>query len=120
MAGASTGNRRGGGLSVVATDGCGYESPEDDSGAAAPHRPMRQDRDRVQVRDLEAGGCDSPLSLTGMVNKARHLGDKVTILDRIACFRWTWFTMTMATGGIANVLYSRKFNMLGCGSGVYI
>jgi len=26
--------------------------------------------------------------------------------DRIRHFTWTWFTMTMATGGIANVLYT--------------
>ena len=26
--------------------------------------------------------------------------------ERIRHFTWTWFTMTMATGGIANVLYS--------------
>lgn len=26
--------------------------------------------------------------------------------ERVRHFMWTWFTMTMATGGIANVLYS--------------
>jgi hypothetical protein len=29
--------------------------------------------------------------------------------ERIRHFTWTWFTMTMATGGIANVLYTRMF-----------
>jgi hypothetical protein len=31
---------------------------------------------------------------------------KVGIRDRVGCYTWTWFTMTMATGGIANVLHS--------------
>lgn len=31
---------------------------------------------------------------------------KVSVRDRIGCLTWTWFTLTMATGGIANVLYS--------------
>lgn len=36
-------------------------------------------------------------------DKARH-GGRVGIRDRIACFQWTWFTSTMATGGVANVI----------------
>ncbi|KAK7211615.1 hypothetical protein V2G26_018793 [Clonostachys chloroleuca] len=30
---------------------------------------------------------------------------KVSIKDRIKCYQWTYFTMTMATGGVANVIY---------------
>ncbi|KAF1959870.1 C4-dicarboxylate transporter/malic acid transport protein, partial [Byssothecium circinans] len=33
--------------------------------------------------------------------------------ERIRHFTWTWFTMTMATGGIANVLYSVPFQFRG-------
>lgn len=32
--------------------------------------------------------------------------NKVRFRDRVGCLTWTWFTLTMATGGIANILYS--------------
>ena len=35
---------------------------------------------------------------------------RVGFRDRVRCFTWTWYTMTMATGGIANVLYSSKYS----------
>jgi hypothetical protein len=31
---------------------------------------------------------------------------KLPIRERLRHFTWAWFTMTMATGGIANVLYA--------------
>ncbi|KAK2605908.1 hypothetical protein QQS21_003634 [Conoideocrella luteorostrata] len=34
---------------------------------------------------------------------------KVTLKDRVACYQWTYFTMTMATGGIANVLHASYY-----------
>ncbi|KAF5006117.1 hypothetical protein FDECE_7489 [Fusarium decemcellulare] len=35
---------------------------------------------------------------------------KVGIRDRIACYQWTYFTMTMSTGGVANVIHSLKWD----------
>ncbi|KAI0834286.1 voltage-dependent anion channel-domain-containing protein [Hypoxylon sp. FL0890] len=47
-------------------------------------------------------------SLARMISNARKpkRGKKISIRDRICCYQWTWFTMTMATGGVANVLHS--------------
>ncbi|KAH6891154.1 voltage-dependent anion channel-domain-containing protein [Thelonectria olida] len=35
---------------------------------------------------------------------------KVGIRDRIACYQWTYFTMTMSTGGIANIMHGLKWH----------
>ncbi|KAI0885031.1 voltage-dependent anion channel-domain-containing protein [Annulohypoxylon maeteangense] len=50
----------------------------------------------------------NPDSLARMISNARKHkgGQKIGIRDRICCHQWTWFTMTMATGGVANVFYS--------------
>ncbi|KAF5247999.1 hypothetical protein FAUST_405 [Fusarium austroamericanum] len=31
---------------------------------------------------------------------------KIGLRDRIACYQWTYFTLTMSTGGIANIIHS--------------
>jgi hypothetical protein len=36
----------------------------------------------------------------------QRLPPKLGFKHRMRHFTWTWFTMTMATGGIANVLYA--------------
>ena len=33
--------------------------------------------------------------------------------ERLRHFTWTWFTMTMATGGVANVLYQVPYRFPG-------
>ncbi|KAK3989775.1 malic acid transport protein [Cladorrhinum sp. PSN332] len=61
--------------------------------------------------DLFGGSPPPDDSLAERMMRASRAGKlgkngKVGLRDRICCFRWTWFTMTMATGGIANVLHS--------------
>lgn len=95
------------------TGGSGYESPvDDDCQFPPPLRPLNQ-------HHLRSLGCQDPApdpehsaganTLNGMLAKAQRMRARVSIGDRIACFRWTWFTMTMATGGIANVLHTRAY-----------
>ncbi|KAK1508474.1 C4-dicarboxylate transporter/malic acid transporter [Colletotrichum tamarilloi] len=50
----------------------------------------------------------SPNNAKPTLEKHFSLG-KVGIRDRIACHTWTWFTMTMATGGMANVIHSLPY-----------
>ena len=42
---------------------------------------------------------------------AHSILDKLHWRDRIRHFTWTYFTMTMATGGIANVLYTGTISL---------
>jgi len=57
--------------------------------------------------------CGSTIPSRGIISQSEEheaSPSKVSRLrDRIRCYTWTWFTMTMATGGVANVLYSTPF-----------
>jgi hypothetical protein len=44
------------------------------------------------------------------IHERRH---KLSFKERIRHFTWTWFCLTMATGGIANVLYTVPFRFHG-------
>ncbi|RFN50864.1 malic acid transport protein [Fusarium flagelliforme] len=44
-----------------------------------------------------------------MATSEKTQSQKVGIRDRIACYQWTYFTLTMSTGGIANILHSLKW-----------
>ncbi|KAF2712676.1 hypothetical protein K504DRAFT_372809 [Pleomassaria siparia CBS 279.74] len=46
-------------------------------------------------------------------NSEETAKDNLSFRERIRHFTWTWFTMTMATGGIANVLYTVPFRFHG-------
>lgn len=47
---------------------------------------------------------------------AHSILDKLHWRERIRHYTWTFFTMTMATGGISNVLYTGKLSLRGLGS----
>jgi hypothetical protein len=54
-------------------------------------------------KDIEDADEKSEVSLEENISILK----KVAWRQRIKHFTWTWFTMTMATGGIANVMYGR-------------
>ncbi|RSL42358.1 hypothetical protein CEP53_012231 [Fusarium sp. AF-6] len=120
--------------SLLAT---GYESPSEENppfiAGAGDATPVQIDRPVTAVRPplvqrpsyIAAIAPDDRRNPTRMLNSAstptsnslNHVmaiaekspvTPKVGIRDRIACHRWTYFTMTMSTGGVANILHSRK------------
>ncbi|EGZ70553.1 hypothetical protein NEUTE2DRAFT_158935 [Neurospora tetrasperma FGSC 2509] len=98
---------------------CGYESPSElEDGYITPdpthHRPGAPSEPfwatSSASRRQKGGGNNTPMkaSMDDVLTKGRNLSKrKVSLRDRITCYQWTWFTMTMATGGVANVLHSR-------------
>ncbi|KAH8821304.1 voltage-dependent anion channel-domain-containing protein [Xylogone sp. PMI_703] len=109
------------------------EVPE--NGYASPRVP---DSDHDPIDDMHMGSEALPRRMTFMINEDETLvavegppmrppssdkteeksldqlesqggQKKVGIRDRISCYTWTWFTMNMATGGIANVLHAIPF-----------
>lgn len=62
-------------------------------------------RPRVHSHPVER---DAPISLDH-VQMIQVGGDELPVLgwkERVRHFTWTWFTLTMATGGIANVIHN--------------
>lgn len=55
-----------------------------------------------EERNEELQSAEEESADESAVEEPRPVGFR----DRIGCYTWTWFTMTMATGGIANVLHS--------------
>jgi hypothetical protein len=62
----------------------------------------------VQGNNAQALRDDTSMTELGQQSDEEGTKKKYGIRDRIGCFTWTWFTMTMATGGIANVLHTSK------------
>jgi hypothetical protein len=82
----------------------GYESPDDEHQFFGPPQRLKsspaaipQRRHHATASLLERGEpSSSHASLNHLTLKAKNMRGKVGIRDRIACFQWTWFTMTMA------------------------
>ena len=79
--------------------GLGY-LPNDTSHHRLPHTPTTPGR----LQRPSLGGC-GPSTNASVASLGERLLDKLQWSERIRHFTWTFFTMTMATGGIANVLY---------------
>lgn len=90
--------------------GLGYESPTEHtavSALAANHLIHRlNELDRNGARSDEGPRRRQQANVDQIVSEIDKEIQTVSIKDRITCFRWTWFTSTMATGGIANVIAS--------------
>jgi hypothetical protein len=74
---------------------------------AVPTRPQTGDRSHSFVHSLAVAFTsrhdDQPEAEKSAEDDAKDPA-KLPFRERIRHFTWTWFTMTMATGGIANML----------------
>ncbi|KAI1426321.1 voltage-dependent anion channel-domain-containing protein [Xylaria sp. FL1777] len=101
-------------LSVPYPPEDGYRTPSPDGlftrrvPPSSPHRPRGLDRNHSTnpFQDAPQYNDESLARIISIARKETMRHGKIGIRDRICCFQWTWFTMTMATGGVANVLYS--------------
>lgn len=130
-------------LCVPAMPGeAGYESPGEtefnmsmgsslvtDSKSPRPSRPTTARTVSTRfIPQIPPGsglpGTSQPnLSSIDMVVEKRPIPHKVRFKDRVKLYQWTWFTMTMATGGIANLLHSIAYRtdwLWGIGMAFYI
>lgn len=89
----------------------GYESPRlpENEGRSVGNR-INRNRDGRTSAFRGENRRDLGESERGAVEEVET--KKLGFRDRVGCYTWTWFTMNMATGGIANVLHSS--NRPGC------
>jgi hypothetical protein len=102
----------------------GYESPLDE--LFSQPNSMREQIHRLAYTHDGVGSLAEGESRESQMHIIRGSGGEnqqvvaqvgirtVGLRDRIGCYTWTWFTMTMATGGIANVLHSSNASHLLC------
>lgn len=90
--------------------GLGYESPTEHNSVAtlAANHLIHRLNELENAHATNNGPPPHAVSVDALLsqNEKPPRRSGVSIKDRIACFQWTWFTSTMATGGVANVLAS--------------
>ncbi|KAK7977972.1 hypothetical protein PG996_004019 [Apiospora saccharicola] len=90
----------------------GYITPHEEhfvSGAS----PLESGLQERRILNLNQYQAPNPASLAKMLSNAQKQGGqstKVGLRDRICCHQWNWFTMTMATGGVANVIHTLPYD----------
>lgn len=91
----------------------GYESPTENTVTTAlatnhlMHRLSELEQNQRQKQNVgQIRPPQEAMNMDDLVAQKTHGRKPVGIKDRVACFQWTWYTSTMATGGIANVLAS--------------
>lgn len=90
--------------------GLGYESPTEHTVDRTVTSALATNHLFHRLSELQQTQRGQNIALDDLVSKVEKTRTPkvVGIKDRIACFQWTWFTSTMATGGVANVLASGK------------
>jgi hypothetical protein len=78
------------------------------NGKQGLHNGEEKDGDNSNTKDSEDSDDDEHTQdrEDRQTDEEGNAPVRVSIRDRICCTTWSWFTLTMATGGIANVLYS--------------
>lgn len=108
------------------TANCGYESPMDEHppfgmATASPRpgiSPLQQPQASRRAGAAGEGNQPRSYSLNGVVEAARNTRPKIGIRERIRCYQWTWFTMTMVCIGslfvdltVGNMRFCRTFTL---------
>lgn len=91
--------------------GLGYESPTEHTVDRSVTSAMATSQLFHRLSELQQSQHENNAALDDLVSRVEKtpVPKAVGIRDRIACFQWTWFTSTMATGGVANVLATVPF-----------